>query len=153
MDLLPQAILNFAIVDMPAKDIFHDAVKHALVQEGWAITHDPLSLKVGRKDLFVDLGAERFLAAEKKGEKIAVEIKSFVGSSEVENLRNAVGQYVLYQTALAKIEPERTLYLAIRQRIYADVFEEEIGRMLLQQGILKLIVFDSKREAIVQWIG
>lgn len=137
---------------MPAKDIFHDAVKHALLQDGWTITHDPLSLKVGRKDLFVDLGAERFLAAERQGEKIAVEIKSFVGASEVEDLRDAVGQYVLYQSALAKIEPERTLYLAIRQRIYADVFEEEIGRMLLERGIVKLIVFDPKTEVIVQWI-
>jgi XisH protein len=138
---------------MPAKDIFHDAVKHALIQDGWAITHDPLSLKVGRKDLFVDLGAERFLAAERQGEKIAVEVKSFVGASEVENLRDAVGQYVLYQSALAKIEPERILYLAIRQRIYADVFEEEIGRMLLERGIVKLIVFDPKTEVILQWIG
>ena len=138
---------------MPAKDIFHDAVKHALLQDGWAITHDPLSLKVGRSDLFVDLGAERFLAAERQGEKIAVEIKSFVGASEVEDLRDAVGQYVLYQSALAKIEPERTLYLAIRQRIYADVFEEEIGRMLLERGIVKLIVFDPKTEVIVQWIS
>jgi hypothetical protein len=143
---------NFAVVEMPAKDLFHDAVKHALIQDGWKITHDPLSLKVGRKDLFVDLGAERFLAAEREDEKIAVEIKSFVGSSEVEDLRNALGQYVLYQSALAKIEPERTLYLAIRQRIYADVFEEEIGSMLLEQGIVKLIVFDPKSEVIVRWI-
>jgi XisH protein len=138
---------------MPAKDLFHDAVKHALIQDNWLITHDPLSLKVGRKDLFVDLGAERFLAAERQGEKIAVEIKSFVGSSEVEDLRNALGQYVLYQSALAKIEPERTLYLAIRQRIYTDVFEEEIGRMLLEQGVVKLIVFDPKTEVILQWIS
>lgn len=138
---------------MPAKDIFHDAVKHALLREGWVITHDPLSLKVGRKDLFVDLGAERFLAAEKQGEKIAVEIKSFVGASEVEDLRDAVGQYILYQTALARIEPERRLYLAIRQRIYVEVFEEEIGGMLLEQGLIKLLVFDPKSEVIVQWIG
>lgn len=141
-----------AAVDMPAKDIFHDVVKHALIRDGWVITNDPLSLKVGRKDLFVDLGAERFLAAEKQGEKIAVEIKSFVGASEVEDLRDAVGQYVLYQSALARIEPERTLYLAIRQRIYVEVFEEEIGRMLLERGIVKLIVFDPKTEVVVQWI-
>jgi len=141
-----------AAVDMPAKDIFHDVVLHALSRDGWVITNDPLSLKVGRKDLFVDLGAERFLAAEKQGEKIAVEIKSFVGASEVEDLRDAVGQYVLYQSALARIEPERTLYLAIRQRIYVEVFEEEIGRMLLDRGIVKLIVFDPKTEVVVQWI-
>ena len=58
---------------MPAKDLLSPhAVKHALIQDNWLITHDPLSLKVGRKDLFVDLGAERFLAAERQGEKIAV---------------------------------------------------------------------------------
>jgi XisH protein len=140
-------------VDVPAKDIFHETVKHALIRDGWVITNDPLSLKVGRKDLFVDLGAERFLAAERKGEKIAVEIKSFVGSSEVEDLRDALGQYVLYQSALVKIEPERVLYLAIRQRIYSDVFEEEIGRMLLEQGLIKLIVFDPKTEVILKWIS
>ncbi|MEH2022825.1 element excision factor XisH family protein [Nostoc sp.] len=27
---------------MPAKDIYHDAVKNSLVQEGWIITDDPL---------------------------------------------------------------------------------------------------------------
>ncbi|MFM2431796.1 MAG: fdxN element excision controlling factor protein [Cyanobacteriota bacterium] len=43
---------------MPAKDLFHDAVKAALVKDGWTVTHDPLTLKVGKKDLFVDLGAE-----------------------------------------------------------------------------------------------
>ena len=50
---------------MPAKDIHHDAAKSVLINDGWTITHDPLSLKWGLKDLFVDLGAERLLAAEK----------------------------------------------------------------------------------------
>ncbi len=27
---------------MPARDIHHDAVRNALVKDGWAITHDPL---------------------------------------------------------------------------------------------------------------
>lgn len=27
---------------MPSRDIFHDTVKHALIKEGWTITHDPL---------------------------------------------------------------------------------------------------------------
>jgi hypothetical protein len=36
--------------------------------------------------------------------------------------------------------------------IFHDVFEEEIGKMLLERGIVKLIVFDPKAEVIVQWI-
>jgi len=35
---------------MPARDIFHNAVKQALIHDGWTITDDPLHLKWGRKD-------------------------------------------------------------------------------------------------------
>lgn len=44
---------------MPARDLYHDTVKNALVKDGWTITHDPLRLRLRRgKSLFVDLGAE-----------------------------------------------------------------------------------------------
>jgi hypothetical protein len=79
---------------MSARDIYHNSVKNALVKDGWKITHDPLILKWGLKDLYVDLGAEQLVAAEKAGQKIAVEIKSFVSPSEVEDLKNALGQFV-----------------------------------------------------------
>ena len=32
---------------MPAKDIYHEAVKIALEKDGWLITDDPLVLKSG----------------------------------------------------------------------------------------------------------
>ncbi len=76
---------------VPAKDIYHDSVKNALIKDEWTITHDPLTLKVGRRDLFIDLGAEKFLAAEKQGRKIAVEVKSFISASEVEDLSQCSG--------------------------------------------------------------
>jgi len=85
---------------MPAKDIYHDTAKNALIKDGWTITHDPLSLKYGRKDMFVDLGAERFLAAEKKERKIAVEIKSFMGASDLTELEKALGQYLIYEMVI-----------------------------------------------------
>ena len=44
---------------MPAKNIYHDVVLHALLADGWTITHDPLTISYGGRDLFVDLGAER----------------------------------------------------------------------------------------------
>ncbi|MEB3189632.1 MAG: XisH family protein [Snowella sp.] len=103
---------------MPAKDIFHDCVKRALIKDGWTITDDPLSLKIGKKDLFIDLAAEKMLMAERGTEKIAVEIKSFVGTSEVEDLKNALGQYVLYEKIIKRQLLHRTLYLAIRETTY-----------------------------------
>jgi hypothetical protein len=36
---------------MPAKDLFHDCVRHALIHDGWTFTHDPLRLTWGGKDL------------------------------------------------------------------------------------------------------
>jgi hypothetical protein len=35
---------------MPARDIYHDAVKNALIKEGWIITDDPLHFSWGQND-------------------------------------------------------------------------------------------------------
>lgn len=139
---------------MPARDLYHDAVKTALVKDGWTITHDPLTLRWGRKDLFVDLGAEKLLAAEKAGRRIAVEIKSFLGRSEVEDLKNALGQYILYRDIMSELESEkdRELYLAVPRAVSADLFEEPVGRLPIEKGHLRLLVFDADKEEIVRWI-
>jgi len=102
--------------------------------------------------MFVDLGAERFLAAEKQNIKIAVEIKSFIGASEVEDLRNAIGQYILYRAALKRFEPSRLLYLAIREITFIEIFEEEIGQALLEDENVKLLIFSPEKEVVVRWI-
>ncbi len=68
-----------------AKDIYHDTVRTALEKDGWTITDDPLTLRIGLRDVFVDLGAQKLLAAEREGQKIAVEIKSFVSQSPVKD--------------------------------------------------------------------
>jgi hypothetical protein len=80
---------------MPAKDTYHDAVRNALVKDGWTITDDPFRLIWGERDFYVDLGAERIVAAEKAGKRIAVEVKSFLGTSPVHDLELALGQFLL----------------------------------------------------------
>ncbi|MEA5533912.1 element excision factor XisH family protein [Crocosphaera sp. XPORK-15E] len=138
---------------MPAKDIYHDTVKNALIKDGWTITNDPLSLKIGNKDIFIDIAADKLLVADKKGQKIAVEVKSFVGTSEVEDLKNALGQYILYEKILKRQFSERILYLAIRSAIFRRLFSQEIGQILLEDNTLKLIIFDPEQEMITQWIN
>jgi hypothetical protein len=137
---------------MPAKDIYHNNVRTALEKDGWTITNDPLPLKIGKRTLNVDLGAEKLFAAEKQGRKIAVEVKSFVSASPVNDLEEAVGQYIVYQDILDRLEPERIIYLAIRAEVYAQIFSEPIGQLLLEKNRFKLIVFDSLKETIVRWI-
>jgi XisH protein len=138
---------------MPAQDFYHDAVVRALTADGWMITHDPLSLSYGGRDLYVDLGAERTtIAAERDGQKIAVEIKSFLGSSPVRDLEEAVGQYQIYRTVLTEIDPDRMLYLAVPQRVYESLLAERFGQLIRQRLQLRLMVFDEHEERIVAWI-
>ena len=95
---------------MPQRDIYHDAVKNALIKEGWEITADPLILQFGGRNIYVDLEAESPIAAQKEGRKIAVEVKSFSNPSEVYDLEKAVGQYVMYRELLAHKESARALF-------------------------------------------
>ncbi|NEP26362.1 XisH family protein [Moorena sp. SIO3I6] len=138
---------------MPAKDIYHHTVKNALIKDGWTITNDPLSLKIGKKDIYIDLAAEKILVAEKQGQKIAVEVKSFVASSEIEDLKNALGQYILYDKVLKRQLSERLLYLAIIEVIFNRLFTEEIGQILLEDNTLKIMVFEPEKEVIIKWIN
>ncbi|MBD2609097.1 XisH family protein [Scytonema hofmannii FACHB-248] len=137
---------------MPRRDIYHDTVKHALQKAGWTITHDPFPLKIGNKRLSADLGAERIIGAEKETEKIVVEVKSFVGESDVKDLEQALGQYILYRQILNEIGEERDLYLAVSRPIFQSVFSIELGQILLNNKIIKLLVFDDVTEVIVKWI-
>ena len=136
---------------MPAKDIYHDTVKNALIKDGWTITHDPLRLRWGNDLLYVDLGAERLLTATKRDQKIAVEVKSFASPSNMADLENALGQYILYQTIIEEIDPDRTLYLAVHEEVFSSVFEESLGQLLIRKNHLKLIVFSITEEVILKW--
>lgn len=137
---------------MPAKDIHHDQVKAALIKDGWTITHDPLLIRLTKKKLYVDLGAERIIAAERGTEKIAVEIKSFTRPSDMKDLEEALGQCVLYSRLLARYDPTRKVYLAVTDDVYISVFEEEAGQILIQDGLLSLMTFDANQEEIIRWI-
>ncbi len=139
---------------MAAKDIYHDSFVRALIKEGWTVTHDPLTIQIDATTLLVDIGAERIVTADRDGERIAVEIKSFVSLSSVQDLKEAVGQFWLYELALRKspAHRDRTLFLAIREEMYEAVFVKGIGKLFLENRALQIIVFDEDLEEIRQWI-
>jgi len=133
---------------MPAKDIYHDTVRNALIKDGWTITDDPLRLVYGKQDVFVDLGAEKLLAAQKGERKIAVEIKSFRGRSEVEDLEKALGQYILYEDVLSENEPERELFLAVIQSTFEVIFADSFGKLLLEKNVLNFWLLNGKKRRL-----
>jgi len=136
---------------MPARDIYHDTVRNALVKDGWTITDDPYVLTFGQRNVFVDLGAERVLAAERGEEKIAVEVKSFSSASDIHDLEVALGQYVFYRSLIGRLESERRLFLAVPESVYVSTLEEPIARPVLEDLGVALLVFDPQREVIVRW--
>lgn len=136
---------------MSAKDIFHQSVRISIEKDGWKITNDPLYVKVNDVEFYIDLGAERLIAAEKLGQKIAVEIKSFLGASQVTEFHLALGQMLNYRLALKKEDPERILYLAIPK----DTYEEFFCRQFIQDSVaeykIKLLIFDSIKQEVILW--
>jgi len=138
---------------MPAQDIFHDVVKNALTKDGWTITDDPLYVSFGGVDFYVDLGAEKIIGAEKEGRKIAVEVKSFVGTSTTHEFHTALGQYLNYRLALEEQDQERTLYLAIPEDTYLGFFTSQFGQRAINRFKLKLIAYHIEEEEITRWVS
>jgi hypothetical protein len=136
---------------MPAKDTYHDALRNALVKDGWTITDDPFRLVWGERDFYVDLGAERVVAAEKAGKRIAVEVKSFLGASPMRDLELALGQFLLYRSILEEQEPDRVLFLAIPDEP-AEILDESVGQLLIAKHLIQAVVFDPQKEELLRWI-
>jgi XisH protein len=138
---------------MPAKDTIHDPVKRSLQTAGWQVTDDPYVISYGERFLFIDLGAQgHFIGAARDNQRIAVEIKALRGRSVIAELEQAIGQYVLYKLLLAQVDPDRILYLAITEKIYDEIFQEPIGKLVLRELPLNLLIIDIEQCEIKQWI-
>lgn len=60
-----------------------------------------------------------------------------------------IGQYTKEITGGQTL---RELYLAVPHRTYKSTFQDELGQILLQNELLRLIVFDEDKEVIIAWI-
>lgn len=136
-----------------AKDKYHNLVRNALENSGWLVTHDPYKIVIGKRRGYIDLGAERIIIAAEKGkEKIAVEIKSFVGNSDLDDFEDALGQFLIYLLALEESEKDRELYLAMPESFYTRFFDDVFFERLIKRYSIKLIVFEEDKPEIVTWI-
>lgn len=134
-----------------AQDVYHSVVRTALERDGWTITDDPLTLEFGSTSVYVDLGAEAAIGAEKEGRKIAVEIKSFISPSAVYDLQRALGQYIFYDFLLSRQQPDRLLYLAVPEDTYMGILSEYEARELLAAQGIRLLVFNPLDEVVIRW--
>lgn len=135
-----------------ARDLYHNHAREALEKDGWKITDDPFYMSVDAVEYEVDLGAEELVAAEKNGEIIAVEIKSFLSRSTISEFHRAVGQFVDYYAAMAIFDPKRVLYLAVPLSVYNSFFQKRVIQNSLKIIDAKIIVYNPDDKTIVKWI-
>jgi hypothetical protein len=112
---------------MPAIDRYQAAVINALRKVGWQAMNNPYLI-------------------------IILEIKGFEGRSAIDNLEEAVGQYMIYRALLDEIAVPHPLYLAVPLPAFEGILSESVGQVVRKRLGIKLIVFDVKSEEIVQWI-
>ena len=103
--------------------------------------------------MYIDLGAEEIVAAEREGQKIAVEIKSFLGASSISEFHTAPGQFFNYRLALEEKEPDRILYLAVPLNTYNEFFTLQFIQKAVYRAALKLLIYNEQEEVISQWIS
>jgi hypothetical protein len=118
-----------------AKDLYHNQVKRALEKDGWEITHDPYELRIGGVEMYIDIGAEQIIGADRGNDKIAVKVKSFISPSRISDFHLAHGQY-----------------LAVPHFVYETFFNLAFISRVVQRSQLKLLVYDIEQETIEQWI-
>jgi hypothetical protein len=133
-----------------ARDLFHDAVRHALEKDGWTITADPLRLVFGTDTEFlIDLAAERLILAERNHERIAVEIKVFSDPSKTHEFHSVLGQYLNYRTALKVLGDDHRMVLAVPQDIYDTFFQRQFVRLSIKTFEVEVLVFDPVAEVVI----
>lgn len=136
---------------MSTRDLFHQAVKQALIKDGWTITNDPLTIRIDRVKLEIDISAEKVFAAEKGEEKIAVEVKSFINPSNISDFHNALGQFLSYRLALQMTESNRVLYLAVPIDIFNTFFQERFTQAAIIEYHLKILAYEPNKQEIILW--
>ncbi len=134
---------------MPAKDRHHDAVKRALIKDGWSVTAEQVKLSFGDRYLWIDMQAEK----QDQQRIILVEVKELDDvSSPVEALASAVGKYLLYRLGITYTPQNIPLFLAVSEASYVGILSTIMGQSVLAQTQISLLIFDPEQEIIVKWI-
>ena len=106
---------------------------------------------MGRRKVASDLGAEKLFTAEKGLIQILVEVKSFITTSNINELHHSVGQYDFYTLLLENQDPNRIPYLAMPKDAYEDLIREPVIQTYLARHNVKLIIFDTQNPIIYAW--
>ena len=80
-------------------------------------------------------------------------MKSFIGASKIQDLKEALGQYDIYRYLLEETAPDRKLYVAVSAVAYKSFFTQDVIQLIVNRHQLPLIIVNTEVEEIVQWIN
>jgi len=139
---------------MPALDYCHQQVVRALRKNGWEIDPRPYFVRIEGLTLFADIQAHRRTSDNGQIQQIIiVEVKCFTDQrSDQDELYRALGQYLLYRSALRARGISSPLYLAIPTLAYLRLFSKSLVLDTVREAGIKLIIVDVDREEVVEWL-
>jgi predicted oxidoreductase (fatty acid repression mutant protein) len=132
---------------MPAKDKYHDHIVRALRNAGLFIAAETQRIRVGRRNVYPDIIAETDEAL-----RVIVEVKNFEESeSPVRQLRDAVGQVLLYEAALRVVQRDYDVYLSVPIQASDTFFREPLTVQLIDDVRINLVIIDIVEEKVIEW--
>lgn len=137
---------------MPKRDVIHNAVRAALTNDGWRIVADPYRIVYKDATLEADMKADKLIIATRESRSIVVEVKSFLSPSFIHEFLAACGQYQAYTFLLQEKGQSETVYMAVSDDVYRSEFRRDAVQVLVRRFGLRLLVVDTEKKEIVQWI-
>lgn len=137
---------------MARRDVIHNQVREALVNDGWNIVADPYRIVFKDTTLEADIKADKLLVVTRDKKSIVIEVKSFLQPSFIHEFLAACGQYQAYKFLLEEKGQTEDVYMAVSQEVYLREFHGEAVQILVERFGIQLLVVDIEKRVIVQWI-
>jgi len=132
------------------KDRIHYRVRSILEKNGYTVFKDPLYLDFANTRIEADLGVEIFLESERKIKRAVIEIKSYTSHSLIQDVRNAVGQVLMYEHALEELNKDLPVYLTMPITIYRLM--SQLGSYLpFIEKHCNTMIYNTKTGEILEW--
>lgn len=139
---------------MAALDACEPQMVRALEKDGWKIARKPYTIKTKLRSVFADFSLRR----DRDGVRetiVIIEVKCFTHEeNDLDELYIAIGQCLVYQTALAQRrmgDKQYPLYLALPEPAYQRFAKDPVLIDAMLATGVKLVVIDVVQEVVVKW--
>lgn len=138
---------------MPAKDKFHDAVKAALAKAGWAVEPEPFTINFDRWVLGTSDQGPLNIATSLRERQIVVLCADIISSSDLDNLFQMIGRWIMLQHALSRATPARTLYAAVSHHNAGTLLNQRAVEKALADVRMSLLIIDDEELCVRHYEG